>query len=206
LVLIAAIFLGFGHELPITPVQILWVNMVVAVTLALALAFEPMEADVMRRPPRDPGESILSGLLLWRVAFVGAVLVAGAFGAFLWQYRSGAEIEAACTLAVNTLVLSQVFYLFNARYITQASCTWRGLAGNRYVLLASALPVVIQLAFTYLPPMQRLFGTAPIGAGEWLRAVAVAVVLFVPVEVEKALRRSRLGHEPRAHYDSGRAG
>jgi magnesium-transporting ATPase (P-type) len=206
LVLIAAIFLGFGHELPITPVQILWVNMVVAVTLALALAFEPMEADVMRRPPRDPGESILSALLLRRVAFVGAVLVAGAFGVFLWEYRSGAEIEAARTLAVNTLVLSQVFYLFNARYITQASCTWRGIAGNRYVLLASALTVVIQLAFTYLPPMQRLFGTAPIGAGEWLRAVAVAVVLFVLVEVEKALRRRRLGHQPRAHYDSGRAG
>jgi magnesium-transporting ATPase (P-type) len=189
LVLIVAIFLGFGHTLPITPVQILWVNMVVAVTLALSLGFEPMEADAMRRPPRDPAEHLLSGLLVWRLAFVGAVLVAGVFGVFLWEYQNGNGIEAARTSAVNTLVLAQVFYLFSSRFITAPSYTRKGMTGNRYVLITSALIALLQLAFTYLPPMQRLFGTAPIGADEWVRIVAVAAVLFVLVEAEKALRR-----------------
>ncbi|MCH9761238.1 MAG: cation-transporting P-type ATPase [Actinomycetia bacterium] len=200
LVLIAAIALGFGHTLPITPVQILWVNMVVAVTLALALAFEPTEADVMRRPPRDPRKPILSGFLLWRVAFVSVLLVAGSLGMFLWEYhRAGADIEAARTVAVDTLVIAQVFYLFNARTISAPSYVWREITGNRYALLSAGLIILFQLGFTYLPPMQELFGSTGIGIAEWSRIIAVGLAVFLLVEIEKALlRRSNIGEQPRS--------
>jgi magnesium-transporting ATPase (P-type) len=166
--------------------------MVVAVTPALALGFEPMEPDVMQRPPRDPREPLLTGFLLWRVGFVSAILVAGSFGMFLWElHRSQADIAAARTAAVNTLVVAQLFYLFNARYLTAPSYTWTGLAGNRYVLLAAGLVILFQLAFTYLPPMQTLFGSAPLGASEWIRIVAVGMVAFLLVELEKAVLRRR---------------
>jgi len=113
LTIVAAI--AFGHLLPITAVQILWVNMITAVTLALALAFDPEERDVMARPPRRADEPILSRFLIWRIAFVSTVLVLGVFGMFLWLRTSGADIETARTAAVNTLVMFEVFYLFNVR-------------------------------------------------------------------------------------------
>jgi magnesium-transporting ATPase (P-type) len=199
LVLIAAIFLGFGDNLPITPVQILWVNMVVAVTLALALGFEPREADVMQRPPRDPAEPLLTGFLAWRLVFVSAILVAGVFGMFLWEHGTGVSIEADRTVAVNTLVMAQVFYLFNARYITAPSYTWTGLTGSRYVLLSATLIILLQLAFTYVPAMQRLFGSAALGVAEWTRILGIAAAVFVLVELEKALLRRHVSAQiPRA--------
>src|SRR5690606_11658226 len=111
--IVAAVMLGL--TLPLTPVQVLWVNMVTAVTLALALAFEPTEPGVMERPPRKPGAAILSGFLIWRIGFVSALLLAGTFGHFLWLQVNGAGEELARTAAINTLVAGQIFYLFNRR-------------------------------------------------------------------------------------------
>ncbi|MEA1888948.1 MAG: cation-transporting P-type ATPase, partial [Pseudomonadota bacterium] len=117
LIILAAILFGF-QQLPLTPVQILWVNMVTAVTLALALAFEPPEQNVMQRPPRDAREPILTPYLIWRVAFVSIILMTGTFGLFLREMEQGVSIEHARTVAVNTLVMFEIFYLFNSRYIT----------------------------------------------------------------------------------------
>src|SRR5690606_24080611 len=141
--LIAAILLG--QTLPITPVQILWVNMVTAVTLAVALAFETPEADVMRRPPRDPREPILTPFMVWRIMFVSLILVAGTFGLFLWERAHGAPEALARTIAVNTLVMFEIFYLFNSRYITESSVSWQGFTGNRFALLAVGVLVLLQL-------------------------------------------------------------
>ena len=137
LIIVAAIVLG--QLLPITPVQILWVNMITAVTLALALAFEPAENDVMQRPPRQPREPILSAFLIWRVALVAVILVAGTFGLFLWEQAQGAEIELARTVAVNTLVMFEVFYLFNTRYLRAPVLNRAGLFGSRPVLISVAV-------------------------------------------------------------------
>jgi len=189
LTVLAAI--AMGRMLPITPVQILWINMITAVTLALALAFEPAEGDVMRRPPRDPAEPLLTPFLIWRIAFVSVVLVIGTFGLFLWERTAGAPVEAARTVAVNTLVVFEIFYLFNARYLTAPSLNGPGLLGNRYALAAVAVLVVFQLAITYLGPMQVLFGTAAIGPGAWVRIVAVGSVVLWVVEIEKAVLRRR---------------
>jgi magnesium-transporting ATPase (P-type) len=125
LIILAAILFGF-HQLPLTPVQILWVNMITAVTLALALAFEPPEKNVMHRPPRDAHEPVLTIYLIWRIAFVSIILMFGTFGIFLWEMEQGISIEHARTVAVNPLVMFEIFYLFNSRYITASVFNWTG--------------------------------------------------------------------------------
>ena len=190
LVVLAAILFGF-HEFPLTPVQILWVNMITAVTLALALAFEPPEPGVMSRPPRDARQPVLTRLFLWRIGYVSLILTVGTFGLFLWEQFQGASIEQARTVAVNTLVMFEIFYLFNSRYMIAPVLNLNGLFGNRYVLYAVALLILFQLGFTYLPPLQALFGTAPIDGGTWLRIVVVASSVLFIVEREKAQVRRR---------------
>jgi len=188
LIILAAILLGF-HQLPLTPVQILWVNMVTAVTLALSLAFEPPEKNVMRRPPRDAHEPMLTSHLIWRVAFVSVILMSGTFGLFLWEMDQGVSIEHARTVAVNTLVMFEIFYLFNSRYITSSVFNWAGLTGNGYVLIAIGVLVIFQLGFTYLGSMQALFGTTDIDVTMWVRIVLVASSVLFLVELEKNLIR-----------------
>ncbi len=184
-ILIAAI--AFGLALPITPVQILWINMVTAVTLALALAFEPAERDVMQRPPRRPDEPLLSPFLLWRIGFVSAMLVAGTMSLFLLQRRGGADIETARTVAVNALVLFEIFYLLNCRMLHESAFSRRMLVGSRYILIAIAVVLLLQMLMTYTAPMQFLFATRAIGLREWAGIVAVGAVVFVLVELEKAI-------------------
>lgn len=192
--LIGAILLG--RVLPITPAQILWVNMITAVTLALSLAFEPPESAVMQRTPRDPRQPMLSGFMLWRTLFVSLILVAGVFGLFLWQRDQGATIEYARTVAVNTLVLFEAFYLLNTRYINTPVLSREGLLGNRYVLIAIALVVIFQLMFTYAPVMQYLFASRPLILLDWLIMTAVASTVFVLVELEKYLTAAYRGTRP----------
>ena len=188
LIILAAILFGF-HQLPLTPVQILWVNMVTAVTLALSLAFEPPEQNVMRRPPRAAHEPLLTHYLVWRVAFVSVILMSGTFGLFLWEMEQGTSIEHARTVAVNTLVMFEIFYLFNSRYITTSVFNRAGLTGNRYVLIAVGILIIFQLGFTYLGPMQTLFGTTGIDVTIWVRIVLVASSVLFLVELEKAVIR-----------------
>jgi magnesium-transporting ATPase (P-type) len=184
LIILAAILFGF-HQLPLTPVQILWVNMVTAVTLALSLAFEPPESNVMRRPPRNAHEPMLTPYLVWRVVFVSVILMSGTFGLYLWDMEQGAGIEHARTVAVNTLVMFEIFYLFNSRYITASVFSRAGLTGNRYVLIAIGVLIIFQLCFTYLAPMQSLFGTTAIDFNIWLRILIVSSSVLFLVELEK---------------------
>jgi magnesium-transporting ATPase (P-type) len=190
LVILAAILLGLEH-FPLTPVQILWVNMITAATLALSLAFEPGERALMRRPPRAPDEPMLGRLFLWRILFVSVILVGGTFGLFQFALVTGASVDQARTVAVNTLVVYEIFYLFNSRFILAPVLSRDGLFGNRYVLLAVGLLILFQLGFTYLPFMQQLFGTAAIGAQDWLLIVLVGSSVFWLVELEKSQLRKR---------------
>ncbi len=190
LIVLAAVLLGFS-QLPLLPVQILWVNMVTAVTLALALAFEPAEKEVMRRPPRDAGQPMLTPYLIWRVCFVSVILMGGTFGLFLWEIDQGGSIEIARTVAVNALVMGEIFYLFNARYITASILNWEGFTGNRYALIAIVILMIFQMGFTYLEPMQVLFGTAAIDYHMWLRILLVASAVLFLVELEKRIVRTR---------------
>lgn len=181
----------FGLALPITPVQILWINMVTTVTLAVALAFERPESDVMWRPPRDPTASILSGFLVWRIMLVSLLMIGGGFALYFWKTVQGSSIEYSRTVLVNMLVMCEIVYLFNCRYLLASVCTRNGLLDNRYVLLAVGLLLVFQLLFTYFPVMQHLFGTAALDAAAWGRILAFSLLLFMAIEFEKYLLRWR---------------
>ncbi len=189
LVMLSAVLLGL--MLPLTPVQILWVNMVTAVTLALALAFEPSEPGVMRRPPRDPRASILDRMFLWRIAFVSMLVGGATLTVFLIEKRLGLPLELARTLAVNTLVCGQAFYLFNSRYLTESSVSVERLFANRVAWLAVGVLAALQLLFVYAPFMQALFGTTPLAWRHWLVPLGIGLGVFVIVEVEKAFWRRR---------------
>ena len=186
-VLILAIILGMA--LPITPVQILWINMVTTVTLAISLAFERPESGVMSRPPHDPNASILSGFLVWRIVFVALLMIGGVFTLYFWETMQGASIELARTVVVNVLVMCGIVYLFNCRYLMASVCSRRGLLENRYVLMAVGLLLLLQLLFTYLPVMQQLFGTTALDASAWGRIIAVSLLLFLIIEFEKYILR-----------------
>ena len=188
IVLIAVLF---GMALPLTPVQILWVNMVTAVTLALALSFEQAEPDVMRRKPRVATEPILSGFMIWRIGFVSALLALGTVALFLAEIGHGESLATARTMAVNALVAGEMAYLFNCRYLLAPVRSWRDFSGNPYVLLSIAVLVVIQLAFTYLPFMQKLFGVVALDGAAWVRILLFGILLFAAVEAEKAWLRYR---------------
>ena len=179
----------FGFTLPATPVQILWINMITTVTLGLVLAFEPAEPGVMQRPPRQPHAPLLTGFLVWRIAFVSLLFVLGAFGIFAWAMSRGLDLETARTMAVNVLVVLQIFYLFNVRFLHQTSLTLMGALGTKPVLIALSAVVAAQLALTYTPIMQALFDTRPLAFTDGLIVVATGVLLMIILEVEKVLFR-----------------
>lgn len=183
LTILAAI--AMGRMLPVTAAQILWVNMITAVTLALSLAFEPAEANIMGRKPRDSRASILSPFMIWRILFVSVLMVVATFGLFLWEQNLGSSIEVARTVAVNTLVIAEIFYLFNIRYMRDFVLTPDGIFGNKYALLAVLVVMVFQLLFTYLPLMQMFFHSASIDIYAWMRILAAGLLVFVAVEIEK---------------------
>jgi len=192
--LITALLLGL--TLPISALQILWVNMVSSVVLAMTLAFEPAEPDVMKHPPRARNESLLRGFVIWRVAFVSLLFLAGIFAAWYWAMHHDDSEPTARTLAVNTLVAMEMFYLFAVRYLDSASITLRGVLGTPVVLLAVAAVVLLQLLFTYLPWFNTTFGSAALSPGMLAFAVGAGIVLLVILEIETALRKRLLRADP----------
>ncbi|GMV64042.1 MAG: carbonate dehydratase [Parvibaculum sp.] len=182
----------FGLTLPVTPVQILWINMVTTVALSVTLAFEPTEPGAMLRPPQPVGQKLLSGRLLWRILFVSVLMVAGAFGTYASMIERGLPVETARTMVVNALVVMEIFYLFSVRYVHGTSLTWEGVLGTRAVLMGVAAVVVAQFAFTYLPLLQRVFDSRPVAAEDGLLIIGVGVALLVVVEIEKRVAR-RMG-------------
>lgn len=161
--------------------------MISAVTLAQALAFEPAEADMMRRKPRQANEPLLSRFLVWRVVFVSVLLLGGTLATFIGAIEIGLSDQMARTLAVNALVAGEVAYLWNVRYLTAPVLTVSGMFGSRPVLGAIALVLALQGLFTYWPPMQQLFEGQSMSAWGWAWTAAVAVVTFLAVEAEKLL-------------------
>ena len=190
LIVIAAIVFGFA-QLPLTPIHILWVNMITTVTLALVLAFEPTEKNVMNRPPHKASEPMLSPLLMWRILFVAIILMVGTFGLFIWEIEQGRSLQYARTIAVNTLVVFEIFYLFNSRYIIEPVLNKKGFTGNIYALIAIIILILFQLAFTYTKPMQLLFNTVSIEPISWIKITLVASSVLFLVEIEKFFIRKK---------------
>lgn len=177
-----------GMTLPITAVQILWVNLVSAITLGLALAFEPTEVYTMQRPPRKRDEPLLDGALGWHIVLVAVLFLAGIFGIYEYAIHHGYSIELARTMAVNTLVVMEIFHLLFIRNMYAASLTWRAVRGTPVVWGTIIAVTLAQFAFTYLPVFQRIFHTSSVSITDGLGIVGIGVVLFVIIEIEKRVR------------------
>jgi Ca2+-transporting ATPase len=186
MILLVAIF--FGLTLPILPVQLLWINLCTAVFLGLMLVFEPNESDLMDRPPRDPARPLLTVSLLKRTALVTSLIAAGAYWLFFFERsQSGQSIDAARTTVVNVIVMAETGYLFNCRSFHH-SLLRIGLLSNPWAVWGALGMILVQVLFTHLPLMNRLFHTAPLTLGAWVRIGAVALAVFLIVEFEKWLR------------------
>ncbi len=187
LVVIAAIL--FELTLPLTAAQVLWINMVTSSTLGLALAFEPAERGIMRRRPRPPGTAMLSGFFVWRVLMVSLLMMTGSLGLFLWELDNGTSLETARTMAVNAVVVAEMFYLINSRYILGSVISREGLTGNRYVLLAIAACIPLQIAYTHAPVMQGIFDSTALAPQEWIKVLGAGLLVFCVAEFEKLIIR-----------------
>ncbi|MBT6043782.1 MAG: HAD-IC family P-type ATPase [Gammaproteobacteria bacterium] len=186
-VIITAIIMG--TLLPITPAQILWINMITTVTLALALAFEPPEPKLMEQAPRPTGQGLITAALLLRMMLVVSVAATIIFQLFTWTLAQGASIEFARTVAINTLVLIETVYLINCRFMKQGIFTRRIFAGAMPSFLAIVSVVLMQIVFTYLPFSQNIFGLESLDSRAWLLCLAAALPILFIVEAEKFVVR-----------------
>ncbi len=184
--IILALLLGMA--LPITPIQILWVNMVTAVTLGIALAFEPTENNTMRRPPRPRRQPLLTGGLLWHILLVATLFLIGVFGIYAYAIDRGYPVELARTMAMNTLVVMEVFHLLFIRNMYHSALSWQALRGTQVVWMAVIAVALAQCGITYLQPLQLVFSTASIALPDVLLILGIGVALFAAIETEKQLR------------------
>ncbi len=182
-----------GMTLPITPLQVLWVNLITAVTLSLALSFEPSEPGIMQRKPRDPKEAFLNSEAVIRIAYVSLLIGGATIGVFAWQMSHGVDVDTARTVAVNTLVVAQIFYLFTARFARVSALRAELFTTNPASWICVGLIMALQLVFVYAPFMRYAFDTVPVDLHTWLIPLAAGAVVFAAVEVDKALRRARSG-------------
>ncbi len=176
----------FGTFMPLTPVQILWVNMVTAVTVSFALAFEKAEPDIMQRPPRSPKVPLLSGYFLWRIAFVSVLIGGGALFIATLLIDHGWEKNVVKTITLNAIVIPQMFHLFNVRNIRNFALN-KDFFSNRVAFVVSAVLILLQLIITYLPFMNRVFNTYPIRPIDWLYPFGLGIAVFIIIEIEKAI-------------------
>jgi len=180
-----------GLPPPLQPLQLLWLNLVTDTFPALALALEPGEEDVMRRPPRDPRAAILSRPFVRSVAMYAGMIAAVTLFAFAWALaHPGSTPERAGTVACMTLALAQVFHLGNARSLDPVLAPRRALA-NRWALGSVALVLALQGFAVYDPPLARLLGMAPLPLRDWTVMVPLALVPAVVGQGLKLLRQAR---------------
>lgn len=178
--LVVALLLGL--TLPISPLQILWVNLVSSVILATTLAFEPAEPGMMQRPPRSRDEALLDRQGVQRIVLVSLLFLAGIFGAWFYGMQQTQDSAYASTLAVNTLVAMELFYLFFVRYQNNSSITRVGLSGTMPVWLAIVALVILQALFTWTPWFQHIFNTRSLALSDFIVVIGSGVILLLILE------------------------
>ncbi|MFS1701243.1 cation-translocating P-type ATPase [Alteromonas sp. AMM-1] len=188
LTIIVALLAGLPY--PITPVQILWVNMITAVTLGMALAFEPTDKDTMKKPPRPRGQALIQPALVWQILLVGSLFFMAVFSIYQYAIAAGHDVEYARTQAMNMLVGLEIFYLFFIRTMHRRSISLAGIKGTRVVWYAVSFVVIAQLAICYIPLLQTVFGTQAPTLTDNLLIVVTGLVMLLVLEIEKVLRLS----------------
>ncbi len=160
--------------------------MTTAGCLGLALAFEPKEPGIMLRPPRAPNAPILTPFMIFQITLVSLLMLAAAFWIFAWEQRIGATLAESRTAAVNAFVMIELFYLFNCRSLKR-TVFQLGFLSNLWVLGGAVIMLLLQIGYTYLPVMNRLFQSAPVDLAVWARITAAGMLVFVIVELDKWL-------------------
>jgi cation-transporting ATPase F len=183
---------------PVLPVQVLYINMSTALLLGLLLALEPKERTLMERPPRNPKQPILTGALIARTGLVTSLMLASAFGLFLWEQQRGASLAVARTAVVNVIVMVEVFYVFSCRSLTRSPFAV-GWFTNRWLLAGAATMVTMQLLITYVPLANRLLHTAPLPWDVWVRIVGAGAIAGAVVELGKWTQLRSRKPERRKH-------
>lgn len=185
LVILAAIFLS--TELPILPVQILWINMTTAIFLGLMLVFEPKERDIMNDPPKNPDEPILNAMLIERIILMGILLLITTFYLFNQVLNKSDSILKARTVAVNMFIFGEIFYLFNCRSLKK-SAVYNSFFSNKSLFIGVTCMIVLQIFYTYHPIMHNLFHSAPIDLSHWIQIILLGISIFIIVEIRKWLK------------------
>ena len=198
--IVVALFAGMA--LPITAVQILWINLITAITLGLALAFERSEPGTMRRPPRLRSEALLTGGLVWHIVLVSTIFLATVFGMYFYAIDRGYPVALAQTIAMNTLVVLEIFHLFFIRNIHGTSLTWAAVRGTRIVWACVIAVTAAQFAITYMPPLQVIFGTQAVKLVDGLLIVGVGAVFFALIETEKQMRLAFRRRDPAGRIET----
>jgi Ca2+-transporting ATPase len=192
MIIIAIFFFPITNStllLPIMPLQILWVNLVVAVFLALPLAFEAKERDIMKLSPRRQSDPLLNRFLWVRMLLVTLLTVTGSTLLFLYHYHHHPEaIREAQTLAVTALMLFQVVYLIHCRSLRHSTFNI-GLTSNPILWLGIILTLLCQIAFVYLPWMNHLMGSTPLPLSSWLISLSLSCIISPFIILEKWLAR-----------------
>ncbi|SEM71241.1 cation-transporting P-type ATPase [Nitrosomonas marina] len=177
-----------GLTLPITPIQILWINLITAATLGIALAFEPTEENTMRRPPRPRHEPLLNGELIWHIVLVTILFLFGVYGVYYYAIDRGYSVELARTIVLNTIVVMEIFHLFFIRNIYGTSLTWTAVRGTKVVWIVVIVISIAQFGITYQPILQSIFATRPIPFWDGMLIIGIGAALFAIIETEKQIR------------------
>ena len=179
----------FGTMIPLTPIQILWVNMVTSVTVSLALAFESIEKGTMKRQPRSPQTPLLSGYFIWRILFVSVLI--GGLTLLMNQYllHNGVDEAIVRTVTLQSIVITQLFHLYNSRSIRGFAFN-KDFFANKAIFVVSFVLIALQLSISYLPFMHEVFGTVALPLNYWIYPIALGIFIFIAVEIEKTVMRA----------------
>ncbi len=181
---------------PMSPVQILWVNLVVAIALSLPLALESAEPDIMKRPPRKKNTPILNGFLILKTLIIATVMAIGTIGLFIWEYlteiaKGTAEtiaLSEAQTLAVTAMMFFQVFYLFNCRSLRYSKMK-TNFFSNRSIFIGVGIVLIAQIAFVYSPFMNHIFKSSKLNFESWVFSILITFLIIPLIAIEKIIQR-----------------
>lgn len=192
LLILAAIL--FGIAIPLTPVQVLWVNMVTAITISFALAFEPIEPGAMTRKPRDKSTPLLSPYFLFRILLVSVIVAGGILLANKYLGQFNLDKEVLNTITLQSLVFALIFHLFNCRHLNQFALN-RDFFKNKVAFLVTGLLIGLQLLITYVPFFNTILKTAPLTLSQWLIPIYIGITVFILIEIEKLVTRKLFKYE-----------
>jgi Ca2+-transporting ATPase len=172
--------------------MILFINIVTSTFPASALSVEPTKERVMKQKPRDPKERLLSNYILLKIMVLVPIVFVGTLIMFVWELNiTGAGIDHARTMAFVTIIMFELFHVFNSRSL-HSTIFKKDLFANKYVFMAIAVSLIATLLAVYAEPAQAIFETVALTAGDWLVIIMLSSSIIILAEIIKLLVRSEI--------------